>query len=190
MNEHIHPSAIIDRDVQIGNGTKIWHWTHICPGSKIGKNCVLGQNVYIGPNVEIGDNVKIQNNVSIYSGIEIHNGVFIGPSVVFTNVINPRAYIERKNEFRKTILSNGASIGANTTIVCGNNIGAYSLVGAGSVVTKSVPAHALVFGNPSKQKGWVSKAGLKLNLIGNIATCPETGETYILENNSLKQVTS
>lgn len=185
MSISIHPSAIVDNNVKIGQGTKVWHWTHISSGASIGEYCTLGQNVYIAPNVRIGNHVKIQNNVSIYSGINIQDNVFIGPSAVFTNVINPRANIERKHEFKTTTIEEGASIGANATIICGNTIGAYSLIGAGAVVTKSIPAHALVQGTPARQQGWVSKAGLKLAFKNNRALCPETGERYILNEGIL-----
>lgn len=180
-----HDTAIVDERVSIGDGTKIWHWTHICSGAKIGKNCVLGQNVYIGPNVVIGDDVKIQNNVSVYSGITIENDVFIGPSAVFTNVINPRASIERKHEFRSTLVKQGATVGANATIVCGNTLGAFCLVGAGAVITKNVSAHALVYGAPAEQKGWVSKKGITLSFQDKQATCPESGETYTLNQGEI-----
>ncbi|HPP16557.1 MAG TPA: DapH/DapD/GlmU-related protein, partial [Dictyoglomaceae bacterium] len=155
----VHESSYIDEDVKIGEGTKIWHFSHILKGSKIGRNCVLGQNVMVGPNVKIGNNVKIQNNVSVYEKVEIEDDVFCGPSMVFTNVINPRAFIERKHEFRKTLVKKGATIGANATIVCGVTIGEYALVGAGAVVTKDVPPYALVVGVPARQIGWVCKCG-------------------------------
>ena len=158
-NFFVHPSSIIDENVKIGNGTQIWHFCHISKGVTIGENCSLGQNVFIGQNVKIGNGVKIQNNVSVYEGVEIEADVFIGPSVVFTNIINPRAFINRKTEFLKTVIGKGASIGANTTIICGNKIGKYALIGAGSVITKTVNDFELWFGNPAVKKGIVDKEG-------------------------------
>ena len=185
----IHSSSIIDDDVEVGSGSKIWHWCHISKNATIGKNCILGQNTFVGPNVQIGDNCKIQNNVSIYEGLIISNNVFIGPSVVFTNVINPRALIERKQEFKKTIVNEGVSIGANSTIVCGIELGKFSFIGAASVVTKSVSNFSLVYGNPAKHKGWISRAGIKLNLpeIGNglSSVCIESNKKYILKKDLL-----
>ncbi len=185
----IHSSSIIDDDVEVGSGSKIWHWCHISKNATIGKNCILGQNTFVGPNVQIGDNCKIQNNVSIYEGLIISNNVFIGPSVVFTNVINPRALIERKQEFKKTIINEGVSIGANSTIVCGIELGKFSFIGAASVVTKSVSNFSLVYGNPAKHKGWISRAGIKLNLpeIGNdlSSVCIESNKKYILKKDLL-----
>ncbi|HOP95635.1 MAG TPA: acyltransferase [Dictyoglomaceae bacterium] len=182
-NFFVHGSSYIDEDVEIGEGTKIWHFSHILKGSKIGKNCVLGQNVMVGPNVRIGNNVKIQNNVSVYEKVEIEDDVFCGPSMVFTNVINPRAFIERKHEFRKTLVKKGATIGANATIVCGVTIGEYALIGAGAVVTKDVPPYALVVGVPAKQIGWVCKCGVRLEFDeDNMVTCKSCGEKYKLEN--------
>lgn len=171
-----HESACIDPACEIGAGTKIWHFSHVCAGSKIGRDCVIGQNVMIGPGAVIGDRCKIQNNVSIYSGVKLEDGVFCGPSCVFTNVINPRAEIERKDEFRPTLVGRGATIGANATIVCGHTLGAYSFVGAGAVVTRDVPAHALVAGSPARQIGWMSRAGYRL---GADLVCPRTGDRYI-----------
>jgi UDP-2-acetamido-3-amino-2,3-dideoxy-glucuronate N-acetyltransferase len=157
-----HFSAHVDSGAKVGDGTKIWHFSHIMPKAKIGKNCTIGQNVYIANNVIIGDNVKIQNNVSLYEGVIVEDDVFIGPSVVFTNVINPRAFIERKDEYRKTIVKKGASVGANVTILCGSTIGEYSMIGAGSVVTKDVDDFNLVYGVPSSKKGMVDKEGNKI----------------------------
>ena len=160
---YIHESSYIDDDVYIGKGTKIWHFSYIQQGSIIGKNCVIGQNVNIGPYVCIGNNVKIQNNISIYKGVIIKDDVFIGSSTVFTNVINPRVFIERKNDYKNTIVKKGSSIGANVTILCGNNIGEYSFIGAGSVITKDVPDYAIFYGSPSKERGWICECGNKLS---------------------------
>lgn len=183
----VHPSAIIDEGAQIGKGTRIWHFCHLMPTCRVGENCILGQNVYLDSNVIIGNGVKIQNNVSVYNGVIIEDDVFLGPSMVFTNVINPRSFIERKTEFKKTLIQKGATIGANATILCGIEIGNYALIGAGTIVTKSVPPYALITGNPGKRTGWVSKAGIKLNFdIENTAKCPETSELYILEKNVVK----
>lgn len=185
-NVFIHPTAIIDEGAIIGSGTKIWHFTHLMPASKVGGLCIIGQNVFIDNNAVVGNRVKIQNNVSIYNGVEIEDDVFLGPSAVFTNVINPRSFIERKNEFKKTMVRRGASIGANATILCGIEIGSYAMIGAGAVVIKNVPAFALMAGNPAKQIGWVSKTGLSLTFDSNgIAKCPQTGEVYKLENENL-----
>jgi UDP-2-acetamido-3-amino-2,3-dideoxy-glucuronate N-acetyltransferase len=178
-NSFIHESSYIDDNVVIGSDTKIWHFSHILSNSIIGKECSLGQNVVIGPNVVIGDKVKIQNNVSIYEGVTLEDGVFCGPSCVFTNVNNPRSEIVRKDEYQKTIVKRGASIGANATIVCGNNIGEYSFIAAGAVVTKDVPAYALMVGMPAKKIGWISKAGARL---GDDLICPIDGISYKLVN--------
>lgn len=181
MNYYAHETAVIDEGCQIGEGTKIWHFSHIMPNSVIGKNCNLGQNVVVSSEVVLGNNVKVQNNVSIYTGVECEDDVFLGPSCVFTNVINPRSAIARKSEFRKTFVRKGASIGANATIICGNEIGQYAMIGAGAVITKPVADFALVVGNPAQQIGWVSKAGHRLNFTNdNIAVCPEQKETYEL----------
>lgn len=181
-----HPSAVIDDHCKIGAGSKIWHFTHIMSHSEIGSNCNIGQNVVISPQVKIGNGVKIQNNVSLYTGVICEDDVFIGPSAVFTNVINPRSAINRQNEFQSTLIQKGASIGANATIICGNTIGQYAMIGAGTVVTKSVPNFALVVGNPSKQIGWVSAFGHRLNFNDNgQAECPESGEHYQLQNDQV-----
>jgi UDP-2-acetamido-3-amino-2,3-dideoxy-glucuronate N-acetyltransferase len=158
----VHESSCIDGSPSIGDGTKVWHFSHIMDNAIIGKNCIIGQNVFISDGAVVGDNVKIQNNVSIYEGVEIEDDVFIGPSVVFTNVINPRSHVERKDEFKKTVVKKGASIGANSTIVCGNTIGEYSFIGAGSVVTKAVTDHAIFYGVPAKRKGWMCSCGERL----------------------------
>ena len=188
-NFTIHHSSEVDDNVSIGNGTKIWHFSHILKNSVIGENCVIGQNVSIGPNVSIGSNVKIQNNVSIYDGITIEDDVFCGPSCVFTNVINPRAFIERKDEFKPTIVKTGASIGANATIVCGIKIGRYSLIGAGSVVTKNVMDYSIVVGNPSRPHGFICKCGIKLT---KTLKCKSCNQAYKWDSNmaSLKEVSS
>ena len=184
-----HESAYVDDGCVIGAGTKIWHFSHIMSNCVIGKSCNIGQNVVISPDVKLGRNVKIQNNVSVYTGVICEDDVFLGPSMVFTNVINPRSAISRKDEYRPTILRRGASIGANATIVCGNEIGEYALIGAGSVITKPVPAYALVVGNPARQIGWVSEYGHRLNFNSNgIAICPETNQEYKLENNSVTRI--
>ena len=189
MNPYIHPTAVIDPDCQIGDGTKIWHFSHLMSHCKIGKNCNLGQNVFVAEGVTIGDHVKVQNNVSIYAGVEVEDDVFLGPSMVFTNVLNPRSFIERKSEFKKTLVRKGATIGANATIVCGNSIGRYALVGAGAVVTKPVPDYALMVGNPAVQIGWVSEYGhtLIFDEQGR-AVCPESGQQYWLEQNKLVKI--
>ncbi len=179
----VHPSSIIDNGAEVGKGTRIWHFCHLMPTCKVGENCILGQNVYIDSNVVIGNGVKIQNNVSVYNGVVIEDDVFLGPSMVFTNVINPRSFIERKKEFQKTVIRKGVSIGANATIICGIEIGNYAMIGAGAVVTKPVPGFALITGNPGRQRGWVSKAGLKLEFdTENRAKCPQTGDIYTLDN--------
>ena len=184
-----HESAYVDDGCIIGAGTKIWHFSHIMSNCVIGESCNIGQNVVISPNVKLGRNVKIQNNVSVYTGVICEDDVFLGPSMVFTNVINPRSAVSRKDEYRPTILRRGASIGANATIVCGNEIGEYALIGAGSVITKPVPAYALVVGNPARQIGWVSQYGHRLNFNSNgIAICPETNQEYKLENNSVTRI--
>lgn len=177
----VHLSSVIDCDVEIGPGTHIWHFCHLMPNCKIGAECNIGQNVYVDSGVIIGNRVKIQNNVSVYKGVTIEDDVFLGPSMVFTNVINPRSFIERKDEMKPTVVRKGATIGANATILCGTEIGSYALIGAGAVVTKDVASHALLVGNPARQKGWVSKAGYQLEFDANsLATCPATGERYKL----------
>ncbi|WP_457610617.1 acyltransferase [Lutibacter sp.] len=189
VNYFAHKTAVIDEGCEIGDGTKIWHFSHIMPKSKIGENCNIGQNVVISPEVVLGKNVKVQNNVSIYSGVICEDDVFLGPSMVFTNVINPRSAIVRRGEYSKTIVRKGASIGANATIVCGNNIGEYAFVGAGTVVTKEVLPYALVVGNPSKQIGWISEYGHRLEFDENgFATCLESKEKYQLADNKVAKI--
>ncbi|MFK8038080.1 MAG: acyltransferase [Crocinitomicaceae bacterium] len=184
-----HSTAIIDDNCVIGSGTKIWHFSHIMTGSTLGNNCNLGQNVVISPKVILGNNVKVQNNVSIYTGVECEDDVFLGPSMVFTNVINPRSAINRRNEYSKTIVKKGASIGANATIVCGHDIGEYAFIGAGAVVTKDIPNFALVVGNPSKQIGWVGEYGHRLAFDSkNLAVCPESKQEYKLESNKVIRI--
>ena len=178
-----HESSYVDDNCTIGKGTKIWHFSHIMSGCTIGEDCNIGQNVVISPDVTLGRNCKIQNNVSVYTGVICEDDVFLGPSMVFTNVINPRAAVSRKSEYRQTLIKRGASVGANATIVCGHTLGEYCLIGAGSVVTKDVPAFALMVGNPAKRVGWVSRYGEKLSFDAQgFATCPSTGERYQLTN--------
>lgn len=188
-NYFAHETAIIDDNCKIGEGTKIWHFSHVMSNCVMGTGCNLGQNVVISPEVILGNNVKIQNNVSIYTGVICEDDVFLGPSMVFTNVINPRSAINRRNQYAKTTVKIGASIGANATIVCGNDIGEYAFVGAGAVVTKDIPNFALVVGNPSKQIGWVGEYGHKLVFNENgIAICEESKQEYKLENNTVKRI--
>lgn len=174
----VHESSYVDDDVKIGKGTKIWHFSHIMSGCEIGEKCNIGQNVVISPKVKLGKGVKIQNNVSVYTGVICEDDVFLGPSCVFTNVVNPRSFIERKSEYRETRISRGASVGANVTIVCGHSIGKYALIGAGAVVTKNIPDYALVVGNPARILGYVCKCGERLNFKGNRAKCNACGEEY------------
>ena len=182
MEYQAHETAVIDEGCQIGAGTRIWHFSHIMPDCVIGERCNIGQNVVISPGVVLGNNVKIQNNVSVYTGVVCEDDVFLGPSCVFTNVLNPRSAIPRKDQYRKTLVRRGATIGANATIVCGHTIGEYALIGAGAVVTKDVPPYALVVGNPSKQIGWVSEYGHRLRFDEKgEARCPESGERYLLK---------
>ena len=181
-----HESAIIDNDCIIGEGTKIWHFSHIMSNSIIGENCNIGQNVVISPGVILGNNVKVQNNVSLYTGVICEDDVFLGPSCVFTNVINPRSAVNRREQYLKTKVGKGASIGANATIVCGHDIGDYAFIGAGAVVTKTVPSYALVVGNPAKQIGWISEYGHRLNFdVNGKAICPETNDSYEIFNNQV-----
>ena len=191
MSYHAHETAIVDDGAQIGEGSRVWHFAHICAGACIGERCSFGQNVFVGNDVEIGNNVKVQNNVSIYDAVHIEDDVFCGPSMVFTNVYNPRAAVTRKNEYRRTLVRQGATLGANCTIVCGATIGRYAFVGAGAVVQKDVPDFALVVGVPARQIGWMSEYGEKLDLPlhGNAATiCPHTGVRYLLDGNHVTQM--
>lgn len=184
-----HETAVIDDGCTIGTGTKIWHFSHIMPGCKIGQNCNIGQNVVISPEVVLGKNVKVQNNVSVYTGVTCDDDVFLGPSMVFTNVVNPRSAVNRRNDYALTHVGKGATIGANATVICGNNIGKFAFIGAGAVVTKSVPAYALVIGNPARQTGWMSEFGHKLVFNENgIAICPESGEKYSLKDDVVSKV--
>jgi len=183
INYFSHSTAVIDAGATIGDGTMIWHFCHIMPGAVIGNKCTLGQNIFIDNNVLIGNNVKIQNNVSVYNGVVLEDQVFIGPSVVFTNVINPRSFIERKDEFKQTRVKKGATIGANATLICGVEIGEYAMIGAGAIITKNVLPYSLMAGNPARQIGWMSKAGARLDFsIYNSAICSITQTKYILEN--------
>jgi UDP-2-acetamido-3-amino-2,3-dideoxy-glucuronate N-acetyltransferase len=186
MNKYyIHETAIVDEGAVLGEGTKVWHFSHVMGTAEIGKNCILGQNVFVGNKVKLGNNVKVQNNVSVYEGVVCEDDVFLGPSMVFTNVINPRSSVERKNEFRSTLVKRGATIGANATIICGVTLGEYCMIGAGAVITKDVLPFALMVGVPAKQTGWVSKHGV---VLGEDLICSETGEKYKLENGNLKPV--
>lgn len=187
-NVQIHPTAVVDENAQIGEGTKIWHFTHIMPNATIGENCNIGQNVVVSPGVVLGKNVKVQNNVSIYTGVTCDDDVFLGPSCVFTNVINPRSAVNRRSQYAKTNVGRGATIGANATIVCGNDIAEYAFIGAGAVVTKYVPPFALVVGNPAKHIGWMSRFGNRLHFnTDGFAICEESGELY--QKNTEGQVT-
>jgi len=185
----VHPSAIVDEGCKIGKGSKIWHFSHIMPGCVIGENCNIGQNVVVSPEVVLGNNVKVQNNVSIYSGVICEDDVFLGPSMVFTNVTNPRSAVNRRGQYSKTVVKKGASIGANATIVCGHDIGEFAFIGAGAVVTKHIPPYALVVGNPAKQTGWMSEYGHRLHFDKNgIATCAESGEKYQLKDGHVSKI--
>jgi UDP-2-acetamido-3-amino-2,3-dideoxy-glucuronate N-acetyltransferase len=189
MGYFAHETAVIDEGCSIGEGTKIWHFSHLMPNCVIGKNCNIGQNVVISPDVVLGSNVKVQNNVSIYTGVECEDDVFLGPSMVFTNITNPRSAIIRRDQYARTKVKKGASIGANATIVCGHDIGEYAFIGAGSVVTKDVPAFALIVGNPGRQIGWMSEYGHRLEFNGQgEAECPESGDRYLLSDNSVQKI--
>ncbi|HNY52183.1 MAG TPA: DapH/DapD/GlmU-related protein [Bacteroidales bacterium] len=185
-----HETAVIDDSVNIGKGTKIWHFSHIMTGSVIGKNCNIGQNVVISPGVKLGNNVKVQNNVSVYTGIICEDDVFLGPSMVFTNVVNPRSAVNRRDKYEETLVEKGATIGANATIVCGHKIGRFAFIGAGAVVTKDVKPYSLVVGNPARHTGWMSEYGHKLNFdAGGFAVCPESGEKYSLKDGIVNKIT-
>ena len=189
MDYFAHETAVIDADCNIGNGTKIWHFSHIMSNCTLGENCNLGQNVVVSPEVVLGNNVKVQNNVSIYTGVICEDDVFLGPSMVFTNVLNPRSAINRRGEYLKTVVKKGVSIGANATIVCGHDIGEYAFIGAGAVVTKTVAPYALMVGNPARQLGWMSEFGHRLTFDNNgIAICPESNEKYELKNNQVQKI--
>lgn len=189
MDYFVHPTAVVDEACEIGTGTKIWHFSHIMSGCKLGENCNIGQNVVISPEVVLGKNVKVQNNVSLYTGVTCGDDVFLGPSCVFTNVINPRSAVNRRSQYAKTHVGRGASIGANATIVCGHNIGEFAFVGAGAVVTKDVPAYALLVGNPARQLGWISEYGHRLSFdTDGYAICPETAQKYQLISGKVKRI--
>jgi UDP-2-acetamido-3-amino-2,3-dideoxy-glucuronate N-acetyltransferase len=189
QNYFAHETAVIDENCEIGAGTKIWHFSHVMSGCTIGEGCNIGQNVVVSPGVTLGKNVKVQNNASIYTGVDCEDDVFLGPSMVFTNVINPRSAVNRRDEYMKTTVRKGASIGANATIVCGNDIGAYSFIGAGAVVVKEVLPYALVVGNPSRQIGWISEYGHRLTFDEKgVAVCPESKEKYELKNNRVNKI--
>jgi len=191
MGYQIHESAIVDEGAEIGDGARVWHFVHVCSGAKIGKSVSLGQNVFVGNNVSIGDNCKVQNNVSVYDKVALEEGVFCGPSMVFTNVYNPRSLIERKSEYRGTLVKKGATLGANCTVVCGVTIGEYAFVGAGAVINKDVKPYALMVGVPAKQIGWMSQYGVQLDLpiVGSgEVVCEHTGNQYLLENGALSLV--
>tara|TARA_B100000683_G_C12458660_1_gene543156 strand:+ start:606 stop:1175 length:570 start_codon:yes stop_codon:yes gene_type:complete len=189
MDYFVHETAVVDDGCQIGKGTKVWHFSHIMPNCEIGESCNIGQNVVISPKVKLGRNVKVQNNVSIYTGVECEDDVFLGPSMVFTNVINPRSAVNRRGDYAKTVVRRGASIGANATIVCGHDIGAFAFIGAGAVVTKNILSYALVVGNPAKQIGWISEYGHRLNFDEDgYAQCPESKENYKIVDNKVSKL--
>jgi UDP-2-acetamido-3-amino-2,3-dideoxy-glucuronate N-acetyltransferase len=183
----VHPTAIIDEPVEIGPKTQIWHFSHVMPGARIGERCIIGQNVFIGPQVVLGNNIKIQNNVSLYEGVVLEDDVFCGPSMVFTNVFNPRSFISRKKEFRQTLVKRGATIGANATIVCGYTIGRYALIGAGAVVTREIPDYALVYGNPARVQGWVCQCAVSITFRSGIATCSACGRRYRKDRKGVRE---
>jgi len=189
MKYFAHETAIIDEGCKIGEGTKIWHFTHIMSNCEIGEGCNIGQNVVVSPEVKLGRNVKIQNNVSVYTGVICEDDVFLGPSMVFTNVVNPRSAVNRKSEYAQTLVKKGATIGANATIVCGHDIGAFAFIGAGAVITKDVKPYALMVGNPARQLGWMSEYGHRLEFSAEgVANCPESGDTYVLKNDFVTKV--
>jgi UDP-2-acetamido-3-amino-2,3-dideoxy-glucuronate N-acetyltransferase len=190
-NYFVHESSYVDEPCEIGEGTKIWHFSHIMKNSKIGRNCNIGQNVVISPDVTLGDNVKLQNNVSVYTGVELEDDVFCGPSMVFTNVVNPRSHVSRKDEYRKTLVKKGASIGANATVVCGHTIGRFAFIGAGAVVTKDIPDYALIVGNPGRIAGWMCECGIKLDLSRDAgeqnSTCSACGKSYVKKDGLVQE---
>ena len=188
MTAIVHDSAIVDDGATIGDKTYIWHWTHVCASARIGRKCSLGQNVFVGNNVEIGDNVRIQNNVSVYDAVTLEDDVFCGPSMVFTNVINPRSHVTRKHEYKRTLVKRGATIGANATVVCGNSIGRYAMVGAGSVVTRDIPDYALVVGVPARRIGWICQCGVRLGSGEGEIACAACGDRYIVEEDRCQAV--
>lgn len=191
MEYFAHETAVIDEGCQIGKGTSIWHFSHLMTGCKLGEDCNIGQNVVVSPDVVLGNNVKVQNNVSIYTGVTCEDDVFLGPSMVFTNVLNPRSAVNRRGQYSRTLVKKGASIGANATVICGHDIGRYAFIGAGAVVTKSVPDYALVIGNPARQAGWMSEFGHRLEFDeSGTATCPESGEKYELRDGEVKKLTT
>jgi len=183
----VHESAYVDQPCKIGKGTRIWHYSHVMAGSELGENCNIGQNVVISPDVKLGKNVKVQNNVSLYTGVICEDDVFLGPSMVFTNVLNPRSHVSRRNEYQTTIVRKGATIGANSTIVCGREIGQYAFIGAGAVVTKTIPAYALMLGNPGRLKGWVCNCGVKLEFSGSKAKCSACGRSYKKDGDNVSE---
>jgi len=191
MEYFAHETAVVDEGCQIGDGTKIWHFSHLMTGCKLGKNCNVGQNVVVSPDVVLGNNVKVQNNVSIYTGVTCEDDVFLGPSMVFTNVLNPRSAVNRRGQYSRTLVKKGASIGANATVICGHSIGRFAFIGAGAVVTKAVPDYALVVGNPGRQVGWMSEYGHRLEFDeSGLATCPESGEKFELRDGEVKKLTT
>jgi UDP-2-acetamido-3-amino-2,3-dideoxy-glucuronate N-acetyltransferase len=184
---YIHPTATVEEPCNIGEGTKIWHYSHIMKGARIGKNCQIGQNVFVGSTAEIGNGVKIQNNVSVYDRVKLEDNVFCGPSMIFTNVINPRSHISRKHEFKETLVKKGATLGANSTIICGITVGEYAFVGAGAVVTKDIPPFGLAYGNPARLKGWMCQCGVKLDIKGKRGICNACGEKYSKDKTGVKR---
>ena len=184
-----HETAIVDAGARVGADTRIWHWVHVCAGAQIGEKCSLGQNVYVGSKVVIGNNVRIQNNVSVYDDVTLEDDVFCGPSMIFTNVVNPRSHVSRKDEYRQTLVRRGATIGANATVVCGHTIGEYAFVGAGAVVTKDIAAYALVLGNPARRAGWMCRCGVQLQPAAGLATCAACGQRYGVDAISCRVLT-
>ncbi len=184
----VHPTSVVDEPVEIGEGTQIWHFSHIMSGAKIGKNCIIGQNVFVASGATLGDNIKLQNNVSVFKAVTLEDDVFCGPSMVFTNVFNPRSFISRKKEFRATLIRKGATIGANATVICGNTIGQYAFIGAGSVVTKDIPDYALVYGNPGKVKGWICQCAEEIIFRSGRAKCQVCGKKYRRDRTGVKLV--